>query len=361
MIGASVGESRWPWRVRSREPAPPPPTPQASGGAGELARRRLYDDIGDFLFAHGLSIDERIFGIVLAYVTGTPAVVKQMRALIRDGRVDDATVRAIEGAAANVFDAKFLDEMVRRMTAKLSLCLEIVQQSNAATRGYEAALDEGAADFETDPRGAFDRLIALTRSVLAATRTMEERLEVARREGECLRESLDRARRDADLDHLTGLPNRRFLEARLDAWSQQAGGRDVACVAICDVDDFKAVNDRHGHPVGDRVLRVIARSLREGLPGETTVARYGGEEFVCLFERCHPMEAITRLEDVRERLATRRFINHDNGAAIGHVTFSAGVATIGADPERSLRAADDALYQAKRLGKNRIVLAPRAE
>jgi diguanylate cyclase len=125
-------------------------------------------------------------------------------------------------------------------------------------------------------------------------------------------------------------------------------------VALCDIDNFKAVNDRHGHDTGDRVLRFVGRLLRDALPPHVFVARYGGEEFVCLFEGADVAKAAELLDAARVRLSERVLRDQTSDAPIGTVTFTAGVAMVAEDPAAALRSADEALYSAKKAGKDRV-------
>jgi diguanylate cyclase len=177
-------------------------------------------------------------------------------------------------------------------------------------------------------------------------------LERTRREADSLRRDLRQARRAAERDHLTGLPNRRALEAALRALD---AGDTPATVALCDIDDFKQVNDRFGHAAGDRVLRFVAGFLERELGGDVLVARHGGEEFACLFRRADSRAAMARLDTARERLSARSLVNQETGLAFDRVTFSAGVAPLGEDGgAAALAEADLALYAAKHAGKNRV-------
>ena len=134
---------------------------------------------------------------------------------------------------------------------------------------------------------------------------------------------------------------------------------EVLCVAFCDIDHFKRINDTHGHEAGDRVLKLVADSLARITNDSCHVARHGGEEFVMLFRGQTLTEAQAKLDSLREALADRRLVNRANDQPFGQVTFSAGIADVFAcgDPRTALRAADTALYRAKLNGRNRIELA----
>ncbi|QHT56209.1 diguanylate cyclase [Cellulomonas sp. H30R-01] len=164
-------------------------------------------------------------------------------------------------------------------------------------------------------------------------------------------ELVDQATRDG----LTGLHNRRALGQRLAEAVDDAGrtGRPLSMVLV-DVDHFKAVNDSHGHAVGDAVLAAVGRELAAATRDGETAARLGGEEFVLLLPGVTATEATRRADDVRARCAGLRV---PSGRAPVRLTLSAGVATLapGGTADDMLRAADDAMYAAKDAGRDQVV------
>jgi len=154
-------------------------------------------------------------------------------------------------------------------------------------------------------------------------------------------------------DTLTGLPNRREfndrLEERMSAWNRR---QEVFSLLLLDVDHFKALNDEHGHPVGDRVLAAISRALRGAVRREDSVARYGGEEFAILLPNTPLDQASHVAEKVRDAVA--RVIVNQNHQKLA-VSVSGGLAAIdsGDTAESLIQKADAALYTAKASGRNR--------
>jgi diguanylate cyclase len=154
-------------------------------------------------------------------------------------------------------------------------------------------------------------------------------------------------------DPLTGLPNRREfndrLEERMSAWNRR---REVFSLLLLDVDHFKKLNDEHGHLAGDQVLAAIGRALRGAMRREDAVARYGGEEFAILMPNTSLDEAVHVAEKVRSAVA-QASVDH-NGKTIA-VTMSGGLAAIGANDRADslIGRADAALYSAKESGRNR--------
>jgi diguanylate cyclase (GGDEF)-like protein len=161
-------------------------------------------------------------------------------------------------------------------------------------------------------------------------------------------------------DPLTGIPNRRALDERLENEGERSKryGNPFAVVMI-DLDRFKGLNDRYGHVAGDAVLREVAHLLDMEKRRGDTVARYGGEEFVALLPHADAAAAQAWSERARARIATTAV---EIGGVLLRTTASFGVAASDGqgltDGSALLAAADQALYQAKEWGRNRVVVAP---
>ena len=196
-------------------------------------------------------------------------------------------------------------------------------------------------------------LHGVVQAMIARTHEVEDDLRSASREIEALRQQVEASRDDAQRDALTGLLNRRGALKELAARK----GRGQAVVALCDVDHFKAVNDRFGHGVGDRVLKGVAASLSESL-GSQVVARWGGEEFLVVADCGVDAAAEVMLERARRDLEARSFRLKDTDEALGTVTVSIGLAALDdAGVEAAVAAADRSLYAAKEGGRNRVIAA----
>jgi diguanylate cyclase (GGDEF)-like protein len=159
-------------------------------------------------------------------------------------------------------------------------------------------------------------------------------------------------------DPLTGLLNRRFFDEAVEtAFATARRSGDPLSLIVLDLDRFSAVNNRHGHAVGDAVLRRVARAMREAVRDGDTVARYGGEEFVVIAPGSATDEAVIVAERIRAAVAAASSSTEAGDAAVA-VTISAGVASLLGDEldGRALfRAADSALLTAKRAGRDRVV------
>ncbi|MBI4957329.1 MAG: GGDEF domain-containing protein [Myxococcales bacterium] len=245
-------------------------------------------------------------------------------------------------------------------------------------RGVNRALGEDLA-VDADLRSKLDCLLAIARSgtpeelrretcatvhVVSAAlevrrqRAMQQASELGARVAEMSVE-LEEARREANLDPLTRMFNRRAFDDALGRVAElTALVGQPACLVLIDVDHFKRVNDAHGHPVGDRVLQSLADAMfRTFRRRDDVVARYGGEEFAAILRETSEREGCMLAERLRE--AAARLTVMAAGTAV-RFTVSAGAAVSvrHESPADWLQRADAALYQAKRLGRDRVCVAP---
>jgi diguanylate cyclase (GGDEF)-like protein len=229
----------------------------------------------------------------------------------------------------------------------------------------QSAFDAGAVDYLAKPVRSVE-LVARARSALKLKQEMDQRKQ---REAELIAvaQQLETAnqelRRLSFLDGLTGITNRRgFDEYFLKEWRRAVRAQGSLSVILLDVDHFKPFNDHYGHLAGDDCLKHIAAALRSALhrPADL-VARYGGEEFVVVLPDTDPSHATVVAETLRTAVEDLR-IPHASSPSARSVTVSLGVASVTAVPDASpqglVDAADQALYAAKRAGRNRSVTAP---
>jgi diguanylate cyclase (GGDEF)-like protein len=187
---------------------------------------------------------------------------------------------------------------------------------------------------------------------------------IARQAAEVIRSAqlLEETRRLAITDALTGLFNRRHFNQQLEENVGRAARYDEPLALVfLDVDHFKSVNDKFGHQAGDRCLQALARTLRESVRDSDQIARIGGEEFAVLLIRADRELSLSIAERLRNRIDD--LILEEDPPLPVDLTASLGIAFFredGNDPKSLLRAADRALYTAKRLGRNRVVLASEA-
>lgn len=237
-------------------------------------------------------------------------------------------------------------ETLEAMKADPALAQLPVLFLTARTDGTDVArgLELGAQDYLRKPCDPAE-LSARVRTALL----------LKAREVELSRQATEAAELSAT-DTLTGLGNRRHLDARVAELRAEHGNGGSTGVLLLDIDHFKAVNDNEGHLVGDIVLRVLAQRVLAAAGADDVVVRWGGEEFLVLVPGAHISEAMRIGEAVRLSIASSPFAIE--GGRVLDITVSIGVACGRYDALDLLTdAADGALYEAKRGGRNRVVRA----
>jgi diguanylate cyclase len=249
----------------------------------------------------------------------------------------------------------------------LATFIERLSLMTESTSAFHGKMEENARLMEQAKTIA--EIAPVLKEVVGATRTMahdslmardelrgmREKVQATEAELVKLHQELDRVSSQARHDPLTGALNRQGLDEALNRELSKVRRQDTPlCMAMLDIDNFKKLNDQLGHTTGDEALTHLATVARESMRPQDTLARYGGEEFVILLPDTpldKGIEAMTRLQ----RELSKRFFLAGSDKVL--ITFSAGVAQLGADesgPE-AIKRADQAMYLAKRAGKNRVL------
>ncbi|WP_260580294.1 GGDEF domain-containing protein [Sphingopyxis sp. PET50] len=297
-----------------------------------------------------------------AFSGSNPRLARQITARTGNGGVTQKWLDELTEEAADSSAQAELERLMTRLETNLDAFQAQSKTAHKHAADYGSELEQHVTDLEQLQKTGqiVSNLADLAKTMLERTRKAEDEMRRSEEEAKSLRRSLERAKRDAEVDYLTGLPNRRAFEELLERQYRDAQmAMEPLSVAFCDIDNFKAINDAHGHEAGDRVLKAIADTLSQISDDQCHVARHGGEEFVMLFRGRTPAAAAERLDQAREHLAARRLINRKTDEPFGQITFSGGVADIfgHGDARAALKAADDALYRAKQNGRNRIEVA----
>lgn len=324
----------------------------------------LFARIGAFLRAQGLGPDPVNYSFAYQLLGRSDAeALKALERLHAEGiRLTRREIETMGGAVAAGAPAassetalpardEATDRLVAQTKAHVETAAQIMRTMHDETRGFGRDLAESAAAFNSRGEAASPlEIVRLTRAMIERATVTEKKLEQAAVETDALRAELAQAQETARRDPLTGLTNRRAFE---EAFALPAGPR---CLALCDIDRFKQINDGFGHAVGDRVLSAVARVLAEGCEGHL-VSRLGGEEFGVLIDGGDVAMAVAMLDAARVAVGARRFRNRDTDAPIGMVSFSAGVVRVGANEtaDAALARADALLYRAKDEGRNRVI------
>ncbi len=272
------------------------------------------------------------------------AALTEERALaVSDAIADDRTRELEAGYLRPLGISSMLDAAIRREGALIGV---VCNEHVGPARTWTVA--------EIDFAGALSDQVALIVAAVERRRLLEERSRIA---GE-LAETRELAIRDA----LTGLHNRRHLELLLEEEITRSvrHARPLA-VAMLDIDHFKEINDRHGHRIGDQVLRAMGSVVRDNLRALDKPARYGGEELVLILPETTAPGAALVAERVRAAIEAHRFeVLADDAPLELRITVSIGIAHVPIDGDtagRLLEVADRAMYEAKARGRNQTVVA----
>ncbi|WPB55247.1 GGDEF domain-containing protein [Xylophilus sp. GOD-11R] len=262
------------------------------------------------------------------------------------------------------------EQMKEMLTAFIDRLSSMTEKSGVYHDKIEGCAERlGSAHSIEEIAPVLQEVITATRAMALDSRmthddlqTIRQRSEQAQEDVGKLRMALEKASAEARHDPLTGALNRKGMDEALEreiARARRAGAADglaiaPLCVALLDIDNFKLLNDRIGHDGGDAALVHLARVAREAMRPQDVLARYGGEEFVVLLPDT-PVDAGVEAMQRLQRELTRRFFMQNNDKVL--ITFSAGVAQVAGheDPFDAIKRADQAMYLAKRSGKNRVL------
>jgi len=341
-----------------------------SGRARRLLahRHHLFDQLGKLSEELALGLTE---------LSEDDSWARGQSELIRRRLADGLSSRAVRSVSHLLAGARERQRSLReeRAAARAALksalqrMLSEVGELGSSTGRFEDELGRYAdvierADSIESLAGAVREMVERSHHVRVAVQETHRRLatdharasELAARV-RTLEDELRRLSDEVSTDPLTGIANRRGMLSAYEAESARMA-RDGAplAVGLIDIDDFKRLNDRLGHAAGDQALVALAARVSESLRPMDHVARFGGEEFVVLLPKTSVDEAQQTLTRLQRALSTSLFLHNDEPVL---VTFSAGVtqARAGETIELALERADEALYQAKRTGKNRTCVA----
>ena len=315
----------------------------------------VFENIGD------LSIDEQ-------WLKGQMGALKAASApplsLHRLDNVENL-LKAVIGRQKDAREKASLAHL--EMRQMLAAFIDRLSQISQSTGSFQGKMEESARLIEN--ARSIDEIAPVLKDVVGATRNIASDTLAARDELQSMREQansrqaeiaklhqeLDRISTQSRHDSLTGALNRRGLEEALEKEISTVRRRETPLsVGLLDIDDFKALNDSLGHATGDCALMHLAQVVRECMRPQDTLARYGGEEFVVLLPETSMEKGVVAVTRLQRELAKRFFMA---GTEKVLITFSAGVAQLNNDEPGmdAIRRADQAMYMAKRLGKNRVI------
>lgn len=318
---------------------------------------------------HGIAMTPANYALWYEYVSGgNVALIDAVNAHIDDNhRLSDKESRELYERFFNrEKDQAALLEMRQDLRRVLSEVLNFVSTGTAFSKQTTANLSEIINKLHPDMgreevKDVIEEVLTETRLSMSNHDLLSERLNTTMSEIQNLKKDLDDSKREAKTDTLTKLANRKAFDELLEKATRDAdtSGLELSMI-FCDLDFFKKINDKHGHLVGDQVLKVVATSLRGAVKGRDLVARYGGEEFAIVLLNTSLDNVLRLAEHIRADIASKRIQRKDTRESLGAITMSFGVARYfpSEGPESFLQRADRALYMSKRKGRNAVSEAP---
>ena len=302
------------------------------------------------------------------YAKSNPDVVHALDMLVESGKeVNDDSCEVIYQRFLN--DQR-QDQQVREAGDKIQEAINDVAgrvtDIQSAASDYNIALEDATDKLSSDAsteeiQATLDNIKNNTQDMIQRNKALEEELAKSSQEMDVLRKDLEKARKQALTDSLTNLANRKAFDAEIERMvTKSAEEEEPFCLLFMDIDHFKAFNDNYGHQVGDQVLRLVAKSLTDGVKGRDFAARYGGEEFAIILPDTTLQGGVKVADSLRGVVEGKELVNRNTGDKLGKITLSGGVAeyVAGESIESVIERSDTALYTAKHNGRNQIAAAP---
>ena len=307
----------------------------------------------------------QFYELLYTYATGVnPTLNARINAIFREG---DPTVDLAERLYNEFLKAREAEERIsnvsERMQQSITSVHVAIDTALDTASAYSGTLEgvNGELAGTSDPNSVRQLVASLLREtnhMQQANRKLEEQLKASREDFAQLQRDLDDVRREALLDPLTKLANRKLFDDGLsDALEESREAGRPLSLMLLDIDHFKRFNDTWGHQTGDQVLRLVAMTLKSNLKGKDIAARYGGEEFAAILPETDLEGAVILADNIRKAVQAKELLKRSTNEKLGRITASFGVATLReADTASSLiERTDRCLYAAKHAGRNRVV------
>jgi diguanylate cyclase len=308
----------------------------------------------------------QFYELLYTYVTGVnPSLNSRINEILRSGDANENTAERLYNEFLKSQDVhERLSGVSERVSQRIVAIHDAIDTTMTTANAYSATLQMASGDLTADELDGL-RLRELANALLEETRRMQEsnyRLELSlaasRDDIEALQRDLEDVRREALLDPLTKVYNRKAFD---DGIVRQLRGAmesgESLCLMLIDIDHFKRFNDTWGHQTGDQVLRLVAMTLKANIKGRDMAARYGGEEFVAILPATDLDGAVTLADHIRRAIQAKELLKRSTNEKLGRVTASFGVAIhrTGDTVSSLIERADRCLYAAKHRGRNMVV------
>jgi diguanylate cyclase len=327
-----------------------------------MRSKELLKNAISFIGTHRLSPNPVNYTVCYEYLLGNQPLIKEAidKSLAENILLTDQMMEKWFDTLLSEYDVSNLRksqsdlvDVISKLAVSTSLAQENVNQFDQVLRHSEKELVDPSSSLEA----IVAHLLASTKSMHSSMDQMRQQIEESRQEISSLQDRLERATEEALTDPLTGLTNRKGLSKAIEKAVIAAEElNSYPCLLMLDIDHFKKINDTFGHLLGDRVIKVVAETLKNQIKGKDTAARYGGEEYCVLLPETELVDAVKVAENIRSAIEKTRIKRSSDNFEICRMTISIGVARY--KPLESIMTlferADTALYQSKNEGRNRV-------
>jgi diguanylate cyclase len=255
-----------------------------------------------------------------------------------------------------------VDRLGARIAGEIEQVAAAVDTANSSAGAFSADLAGAAGQLGgvkdgDGVRAVIEHLLKGAREMAATNARLQLQLHAMWEEIAQLRRDLTALRAECQTDPLTSLGNRRCFIAALERAVAECSAKDAPTLLMVDIDGIKAINETYGHVVGDRVLRFVAATLKDGITGRDLAARYRDDRFAVLLPRATLAPAVRIAEQFRHAIMKCELVKRSTGEKQARLTVSAGVATWheGMNAQALIEAAEFCLYAAKRSGRNCVI------
>jgi diguanylate cyclase len=323
----------------------------------------MADRANRFMSQHGVPPTPENFTVWFYYATGGSLTLKKtIDTLIANKLKFDSVInRDLYVTYVNpVSDRSTSEDFPEQLRSVIASAQEFLATAISDNRNQIETLGEVSSQCKptADPRHIIEKLVQELSNATTRSSTLEANFLKTTKDLDQIKDSLKLAEQHSNTDALTGLANRRSLEAFLRSAQITAmeTGNPLSILMI-DIDHFKQFNDGFGHQIGDQVLRLVAEVLQENVRECDLAARYGGEELMAILPGAALDDCAGVAERVRRRISEARLTRRTTGEELTNITVSIGVAQfrMAESAGGMIERCDRALYQAKRSGRNRVI------
>lgn len=307
----------------------------------------------------------QFYELLYTYATGVnPTLNTRINEIFREGEPSADLAERLYNEFLKAQDAnERISSVSERMSRRIEAVHEAIDTAMTTANAYSGTLQTASGDLSDnlDPdalRLMAHRLLAETRRMQDSNHALEKKLDASREDIEQLQRDLEDVRREAMLDPLTKIFNRKYFDdGMLRALAEARQGDAPMSLLLLDIDHFKHFNDTWGHQTGDQVLRLVAMTLKSNIKGRDIAARYGGEEFAAILPDTDLEGAVILADNIRRAVQAKELLKRSTNEKLGRITASVGVASFRPSdtPSTLIERADRCLYAAKHAGRNRVV------